>query len=31
VPDDVQVTADGVLVSYHHVADPDALVSSATG
>ncbi|MGY1608626.1 hypothetical protein [Geodermatophilus sp. SYSU D00700] len=30
-PDDVQVTADGVLVSFHHVSDPDGLVAGAVG
>ena len=30
VPDDVQVTDDGVLVSFHYVSAPDALVADAT-
>ncbi|MGY1693292.1 hypothetical protein ACI780_00145 [Geodermatophilus sp. SYSU D00814] len=29
-PDDVQVTDDGVLVSYRYAPDPDALVADAT-
>ncbi len=29
-PDEVQVTDDGVLVAFHYVSDPDAVVTAAT-
>ena len=30
VPDEVQVTDDGVLVAFRYVSDPDAVVTAAT-